>query len=180
MNQNGKLQTPDNNSDQEDFRGVASLNQDTISKMALLVFFFIIGVITTMAVVIEYPEIIRGRAEAAGIDEEKNLYCIELDITKSGQAELDSGQIVKLQFDEYPYTQVGFVTGVLKILDHGGRNNGLRAFLYLPGGLTTNLGRPIRFKPGLKADIQVLVRNMKLIQHILFESAMKKARKEKS
>lgn len=180
INTNAKQQVLDDDIDQDILRAAASFNQDIISKSAFLILTLILGILVTISVVIDYPEIVSGRAKTTGLDVVSNLYCINLDVTNDGEKELDSGQIVKLQFDDYPYLQTGFITGVIQTLDHGGIDNGLRAFLYLPSGLTTNLGRTIRFKPGLGADIQILVKNIKLIQHIFSAETSKKVHSGRS
>lgn len=59
---------------------------------------------------------------------------------------------VQLRFNAYPYEEFGFISGRLNYISKVPSDSGFLATIRLKRGLTTNYGKSLPYKTGLKAE----------------------------
>jgi len=79
---------------------------------------------------------------------------------------LDTGMVVQLRFDAYPFAEVGFVKGKLSYISRTVSESGCLATIELVNGLQTNLNKEIKFKNGLKAEALIIIKSMRLLERL--------------
>lgn len=144
--------------------------------LAKAAFPLLLGIIALWMVVtswIHYPEIVKARAVITRSGNAGDGWLVDIDAPQNNWFRIDSGQSVQLQFDDYPYTRVGYARGALGRVLHSEGHRNVTARLYLPAGLTTSRDSSIPFRPEMKADILITIKDMMLFQRIFYNSAKK-------
>lgn len=77
-------------------------------------------------------------------------------------------QLVQLRFDAYPYSEFGFVIGNLDYISEFATDSGFMSHIILPKGLITTQNKTISYHNGLKADAQVVTKDIRLLERFLF------------
>jgi len=99
-------------------------------------------------------------------------YYVELYLPQNNFGKVGVGMPVQLRFDAYPYQEVGFVKGTLDYISPIATDSGFLATVHLNNGLATNLKNNIQYKNGLRAQVLVITKNMRLL-HRLYYSFVK-------
>ncbi len=92
----------------------------------------------------------------------------EIYLPQNNLGKVDTGMQVQLRFDAYPYQETGFVKGKLDYISNISSDSGFYATVRLDNGLTTNLKNNIQYKNGLKAQVIVITKNMRLLQRLYY------------
>ncbi|MEO6814922.1 MAG: HlyD family efflux transporter periplasmic adaptor subunit [Ginsengibacter sp.] len=102
------------------------------------------------------------------INPDNSKFFMEINLPQNNFGKVDTGMKVQLRFDAYPYEEVGFVKGNLNFISKIATDSGFYATVNLDNGLTTNLGKHIQYKNGLKAEALVITKNRRLLQRIYY------------
>jgi len=92
----------------------------------------------------------------------------EISLPQNNLGKVDTGMRVQLRFDAYPYQEAGFVKGKLNYISPISSDSGFYATVRLDNGLETNLKNTIQYKNGLKAQVIVITKNMRLLQRLYY------------
>lgn len=95
-------------------------------------------------------------------------YYAEAILPEKNFGKIDTGLQVQLRFNAYPYEEFGFVKGRLNYISKIPSDSGFLATILLDKGLTTNYGKPLQYKNGLKAEALIITQNMRLLQRIYY------------
>jgi hypothetical protein len=155
---------------------IISISPGLVSIIAFPVFLIIVVLIGSASCFIHYPEIVKARAVITGLNTQKTYYEVEIDAPQNNALEIGPGQQVQLQVDEYPHHKFGYVKGILDHVDHRKGINNFTAWLYLPEGLVTTRKTVIRNNGQVKADILIIINNMRLLQRVFYSSSKKSLR----
>lgn len=118
---------------------------------------------------IHHPDIIKTRAVL--LNREQQTLLVELDVTQGDAGKIDSGQVVQLLIYDFPAPGFGAVEGYLTHVSKEGHNNSLMAQVLLPEGMITSKHKNIAYRNGMKADILIYIKDMRLLQRIFYRSA---------
>lgn len=95
-------------------------------------------------------------------------YYAEAILPQKNFGKIDTGLQVQLRFNAYPYEEFGFVKGRLNYISKVPSDSGFLATILLNKGLTTNYGKSVQYKNGLKAEALIITQNMRLLQRIYY------------
>lgn len=95
-------------------------------------------------------------------------FYVEMYLPQNNLGKVDTGMLVQLRFDAYPYQETGFVKGKLDYVSPIATNSGFLATIRLDNGLETNLKNNIQYKNGLKAQAIVITKNMHLLERLYY------------
>ena len=114
------------------------------------------------------------RAEVMGSAYPDNAgYYMEVNLPQYNFGKLKVKQNALIRLDAYPAEEFGTVTGRLEEIKLIPNDSGYLAKLVLPQGLTTHLGKPLRYQEGLQATIEIVTDNRRLIDRLI--SGVRKA-----
>jgi HlyD family secretion protein len=88
----------------------------------------------------------------------------EVNLPQNNFGKTDTGQQVQLRFDAYPYQEFGYVKGRLGYITDFATDSGFLAHIQLPNGLFTNQRKTLHYRDGLKAEAQIITKDMRLMQ----------------
>jgi hypothetical protein len=120
---------------------------------------------------IHHPDIIKTRAVLLNMNRQQQTIIIELDITQADVGKIDSGQLVQLLIYDFPVSGFGVVDGYLTHVSKENNNNSLVAEVLLPEGLITSKHKKIAYRNGMKGDILIYIKDMRLLERIFYRSA---------
>lgn len=152
---------------------IISISPGLVSTITFPVFLLIVGLVGGTSYFIHYPEIVKARAVITGLDTTKAFYEVGIDAPQNNALEIGPGQQVQLQFDDYPHNKFGYVKGVLEHVNVRKGTNNFTARLYLPEGPVTTHHTIIKSKGQLKADMVIVINNMRLLQRVFYSSSKK-------
>lgn len=95
-------------------------------------------------------------------------YYAEAILPQKNFGKIDTGLQVQLRFNAYPYAEFGFVKGRLNYISKVPSDSGFLATIRLDKDLTTNYGKPLQYKNGLKAEALIITQNMRLLERIYY------------
>lgn len=95
-------------------------------------------------------------------------YYAETILPQKNFGKIDTGLQVQLRFNAYPYEEFDFVKGRLNYISKVPSDSGFLATILLNKGLTTNYGKSLQYKNGLKAEALIITQNMRLFQRIYY------------
>ncbi len=91
-------------------------------------------------------------------------YYAEVNLPQYNFGKTDTGQQVQLRFDAYPYQEFGYVKGKLTYITDFATDSGFLAHVLLPDGLITNQQKTLHYRDGLKAEAQIITKDMRLME----------------
>jgi len=95
-------------------------------------------------------------------------YYAQVRLSQYNFGKLDTGMVVQLRFDAYPYQEMGFVTGKLDYISRVAIDSGFLGTIKLDKGLITNQNKEIPYKSGLKAQAIIITRDMRLLNRLYY------------
>lgn len=108
---------------------------------------------------------------------ENSIIYLETLVPQVGFGKVDSGQQVLLRFDAYPWQEFGIVKGSISYISPVPADSGYYlAKVILPKGLQTNYNKTIPFKEGLRAQSEIVTKDLSLAEN-LYYSIIKQFRK---
>jgi HlyD family secretion protein len=100
-------------------------------------------------------------------------YYMEANLPQYNFGKLKVKQNAIIRLDAYPAEEFGTITGLLEEIKLIPNDTGYLAKLLLPQGLTTHLGKPLRYQEGLQATVEIVTDNRRLIDRLI--SGVRKA-----
>jgi HlyD family secretion protein len=100
-------------------------------------------------------------------------YFMEATLPQYNFGKLQTGQQAIVRFDAFPYEEFGQVAGSLAQIKPIPTDSGYLATLTLPQGLTTHLGKSLKYREGLQGSIEIITDNRRLTDRFL--SGIRKA-----
>ncbi|MBL7695618.1 MAG: HlyD family efflux transporter periplasmic adaptor subunit [Ferruginibacter sp.] len=95
-------------------------------------------------------------------------FYVEITASQKGFGKIDTGQKVLLSVESFPNEEFGRLTGNIQhISPIPNSNDSFLIRVSLPRGLETNYGRTLFFKPGLKAQAEIITSNRRLAGRLL-------------
>jgi len=91
-------------------------------------------------------------------------YYAEINLPQHNFGKIDTGQLVQLRFDAYPYQEFGYVKGRLGYITEFATDSGFLAHIQLVDGLVTNQHKTLHYRDGLKAEAQIITKDMRLME----------------
>jgi len=95
-------------------------------------------------------------------------FFVETYLPQNNFEKVHTGMLVQLRFDAYQYQEAGFVKGKLDYISPNATDSGFLATIRLDNGLLTNLKNNIQYKNGLRAQVIVITKNMRLLQRLYY------------
>lgn len=95
-------------------------------------------------------------------------YYAELTIPQSNFGKVKRGQTVLLKFPAYPYQEYGAVKGKIDFISHIPTDSGYKAKVSLSQGLFTSQQKQIVFTEGLKANGEIITKDMRLLERFYY------------
>jgi multidrug resistance efflux pump len=105
-------------------------------------------------------------------------YYVEILLPQNNFGKVDTGMLVQLRFEAYPFEEVGYVSGKLDYISRIASDSGFLAIVRLDNGLLTNLNNSIPYKGGLKTNAIIITKNMRLLSRV-YSSIIKATSKGK-
>ncbi len=99
-----------------------------------------------------------------------STYFAEAIIPQYNFGKVKIGQIVNLRFSSYPSQEYGMVKGKIDFISQIPTDQGYLAKIDLTAGLRTTNGIPIQYREGLAANVEIIVREMRLFDRIYLEA----------
>jgi multidrug resistance efflux pump len=89
-------------------------------------------------------------------------------LSQTNFGKLDTGLAVQLRFDAYPYQEIGFVEGKLNYISSIPSDSGFLSTIRLNNGLVTNNHKLIPYKSGLKCQVIIITKVMRLSDRLYY------------
>ncbi len=102
------------------------------------------------------------------INPSDNHFYAEANLSQVNFGKVDTGMIVQLRFDAYPYQEIGFVEGRLDYISSVPSDSGFLSTIKLKNGLMTNNHKLIPYKSGLKAQAMIITKTMRLTDRLYY------------
>jgi len=99
-----------------------------------------------------------------------NHYFLETVLAQANFGKVDTGLTVQVRFDAYPYQEAGFVQGKVAYISNIASDSGFLATVSLDEGLLTNNHKTLPYKNGLRADVLIITRNMRLLERLFYNT----------
>lgn len=107
------------------------------------------------------------------VNPSNSQYYARVNFTQENFGKLDTGQIVQLRINAYPYEEFGYIQGKLDYISSVSTDSGFLGNVILPDGLTTVYGRKIQFRNGLQAQAVIITKQMRLMQRFYYNTMKK-------
>jgi HlyD family secretion protein len=91
----------------------------------------------------------------------------KIELQSQGAGKVETGQEVKIKFDNYPYMEYGMVTGVVRSISLAATDNAYSVVVSLPDGLRTNYGDRIEFSQDMQGDAEIITNKESLLERIV-------------
>jgi multidrug efflux pump subunit AcrA (membrane-fusion protein) len=95
-------------------------------------------------------------------------YYAEVNLPQYNFGKVYNGQNVHLRFDAYPYQEFGYVKGNLGYISDVATDSGFLAHIQLQNGLITNQHKTLHYRNGLKAEAQIITKDMRLLERFYY------------
>jgi HlyD family secretion protein len=106
----------------------------------------------------------------AYINPDNSNYYLKTVIPQQNFGKVVEGQKVILKFPAYQWQEYGTVTGKIDYVSPNTNDSGnYIATIILPKGLATNYDKQIIFREGLKADAEIITKDMRLAQRFYYD-----------
>lgn len=102
------------------------------------------------------------------INPSDSRYYAEVNLSQYNFGKIDTGQKIQLRFDAYPYQEFGYVKGKLEYITDFATDSGFLAHIQLVDGLVTNQHKTLHYRDGLKADAQIITKDMRLLERFYY------------
>lgn len=93
-------------------------------------------------------------------------YYAEIMLPQYNFGKVDSGQNIQFRFEAFPYQEFGFVSGRLIYVSTFATDSGFIGHAQLISGLLTDKKKKIYYRDGLKAEAQIITKEMRLIERL--------------
>ena len=113
-------------------------------------------------------QFLRANTILGFIDPQNSRYYVEVNLPQKNFGKIDTGQKVQLKFDAYPYQEFGYVKGKLVFVTDFATDSGFLAHIQLTDGLFTNQFKILHYRDGLKAEAQIITKDMRLIERFYY------------
>lgn len=164
VKENGAMKTPLALPAQEpSAQYIVSKKPGFIVRWALPMFLLILAIIVVAASKIRYPDIVLVKSVVANAPVTDRRIQLNMEATESQQQRIREGQQVKLQLNEYPQKEFGFVQGTIEQVMDNSSGTGYTVKIELPRGHTTNNNKPVQITNGSKAEALIIIREMSLL-----------------
>jgi len=111
------------------------------------------------------------------INPSNSEYYAQITIPQSNLGKVHTGQKVLLKFPSYPSEEYGVVNGRIAFISNIATDNGYYAKVSLINGLNTNYHYRVQYRDGLKAQADIITRNMRLLKKFYFNITKQVQRK---
>lgn len=142
---------------------IISAKPGAVSKWIFPAYTVSIVLLFSVVLFIHHLETVTADGVIAGTNAAGDIIWIEADIQKNNISKIVSGKSVQVRFTEYPAAQSGMVQGVLEQATQTSACN--RTLVRI------SLKKSIQYKKGAKVDLLVIIKDMRLLQHILHRSS---------
>ncbi|MCA6493138.1 MAG: HlyD family efflux transporter periplasmic adaptor subunit [Chitinophagaceae bacterium] len=102
------------------------------------------------------------------INPPKSEYYAEANLSQYNFGKIEVGQKVQLRFDAYPFQEFGFVTGSIGYVSDISLDSGFLTRINITDGLVTSSHKSLRYRDGLKAEAQIVTKDMRLSERFYY------------
>jgi len=150
---------------------IISFKPGAVSKWIFPVYTGIIILIFSVVFFIHHPDIVMANGMITGTNAATGMIWAEVDMQESNISKIVSGQSVQMRFTGYPSAQFGIVQGLLQQFTPTPGYKRIVMGVMLKNGLPANREKSIPCKKGAKVNLLIIVKDMRLFQHILYKSS---------
>lgn len=105
----------------------------------------------------------------AYVNPPNSSYYLQTTIPQQNFGKVKKGQKVLLKFPAFQWQEYGAVYGQVDYVSPVANDSGYVASIILPAGLITNYKKEINFHEGLKADAEIITKDMRLAQRFYYD-----------
>lgn len=125
------------------------------------------GVLSFTEFIQENQQLQQGNT-IAYINPSNTIYYLKSTIPQHNFGKVENGQRVILRFHAYQWQEYGTVSGKVGYVSPNASDSGYIASIVLPEGLKTNYNKRIAFHDGLKADAEIVTKDLRLTQQFYY------------
>lgn len=122
----------------------------------------------TFLVPLQENQFLKAGKSLGFINPPDTRYYAEVNLQQYNFGKIDTGQQVQLRFDAYPFQEFGYVKGRLGYVTDLATDSGFLAHIQLPAGLVTNQFKMLHYRDGLKAEAQIITKDMRLMERFYY------------
>ncbi|MGC9343835.1 MAG: HlyD family secretion protein [Bacteroidales bacterium] len=125
------------------------------------------GIVSFTKIWSENQNVTEGALVMTVIPENSGEMIGKIELQSQGAGKVETGQEVKIKFDNYPYMEYGMVTGRVKSISLATSDNAYSLVVTLPEGLQTNYGDRIEFSQDMQGDAEIITNEESLLERIV-------------
>jgi hypothetical protein len=120
---------------------------------------------------IHHLETVTANGVITGTNTAGDIIWVEADMQEGNKGKIVPGQSVQVRFTGSPAEIPGMVPGLLEQATPTPVYNRTSVRILLKNGLPANLRKSSRHKKGTKVELLIIIKDMRLLQHILHRSS---------
>lgn len=124
----------------------------------------------TFLVPLQENQFLKAGKSLGFINPPDTRYYAEVNLPQYNFGKIDTGQLVQLRFDAYPYQEFGYVKGSLGFITDFATDSGFLAHVQLSNGLVTSQHKTLHYRDGLKAEAQIITKDMRLMERFYYNT----------
>ena len=117
---------------------------------------------------IQENQFIKSGKSLGFIVPDNSLFYAEVTLPQYNFGKIDTNQFVQLRFDAYPYQEYGFIKGRITYISDLPTDSGFLAHIQMPNGLITNQNKLIHYREGLRAEAQIITKDIRLVERFYY------------
>jgi hypothetical protein len=125
------------------------------------------GEISFLATLID-KKFIKSGDEIAFILPQDSEFLVKAKVPVAGSGKIKIGQIANVKLDNYPFSEYGMLSGKIMSMSTVPREDHYDIDIELPTDLTTSFGRKIEFKLQTGAQVEIITKDMRLIERLFY------------
>lgn len=98
----------------------------------------------------------------------ESKFFAEAILSQNNLGKLDTGMMVQLRFDAYPYEEWGYVSSKIAYISNIPSDSGFLATMQLTDGLKTSDRKMLSYKNGLKGQAIIITKDMRLLERFYY------------
>ncbi len=99
---------------------------------------------------------------------ENETYLGIINIPTKGFGKVQTGQEVRIKFDNFPYQEYGQVNGIIKRISLLANEDTYRAEIELPTGLTTSYNKQLNFTPEMMGTAEIITEDLSMMERTFY------------
>ncbi|MDP3129306.1 MAG: HlyD family efflux transporter periplasmic adaptor subunit [Sediminibacterium sp.] len=103
---------------------------------------------------------------------DSSSFYVEVNLPQYNFGKIDTGQNVQIRLDAYPYQEYGYLSGQINYISKIATDSGFVVHIKTSSDLKTNLNKTIQFRSGLKSEVLIITKEMRLIDRFISTIAL--------